>query len=127
CSSSARSAARTCTGGGYASGRSPTCSSSVRSRSSASRGRTCSDLPRKARVLCDEILVRALRAPAALAMEIGDDERRRRLAVHARLECGGERGLDQRLDVVERLVRRAAEQDSPAPELPVRARDARGL
>ena len=39
----------------------------------------------------------------------------------------GERLLDQRLDVVEALVRRAAEQQAAAAELPVRRRDPRRL
>ncbi len=45
----------------------------------------------------------------------------------ARAVRGRERLLDQRLDVVERLVRRAAEQEAAAAELPVRGGDARRL
>ena len=65
----------------------------------------------------------AQRAAAALAVEPREHERRHRLAVHAGRVRLGERLLDQRLDVVEALVRRAAEQQAAAAELPVRRRD----
>src|SRR4051794_3753408 len=82
------------------------------------------DLAREPRVLRDQRLVRVLRAPTALAMEIREDVRRHRLARHGVVVGRAERLLDQRLDVVERLVGRPAEQEPSAADLPVRARDA---
>ena len=86
---------------------------------------TCSgrggDLAGEPRVADDQVAVRRERAPAALAVQVGEDERRHALAVHALGRRCRERLLDQRLDVVEALVRRAAEQQAAAAELPVRA------
>src|SRR5205823_14317991 len=74
-----------------------------------------------------EVAVRAQRATAALAMEEGEDVRRHGLARDAFGVRLAERLLDQRFDVVERVVRRAAEEEAGASELPVRVRDPSGL
>ncbi len=67
------------------------------------------DLACEAGVADDQVAVRGQRAAAALAVQVGKDERRHRLAVHTfGLGCG-ERPLDQRFDVVEAVVRRASQ------------------
>ena len=62
-------------------------------------------------------------APAARRVQAREHERRHRTAAHAGRGGLGERLLDQRLDVVEALVGRAAEQEAAAAELPVRRGD----
>src|SRR5581483_8516848 len=104
------------------SGRSPGATSRPVSAGSGDR-----DLAREPRVLRDEGLVRALRAAAALAMQVREDVRRHRLARHALLARCAERPLDQRLDVLQRLVRRAPDEKAAAAEVPVRERDPRSL
>src|SRR5204863_6173903 len=89
--------------------------------SSGSRDR---DLACELRVLRDQILVRALRAAPALAVQVREDERRHRLPGDLLVACGRERPLDQRLDVVERLVGRPADEEAGAAQLPVCVRDA---
>src|SRR5439155_17585892 len=101
--------------------------SATRLRPLPRRSSPASDLAGEPRVPGDELPVRALRPPAALAVQIGEDERRHRLPADTLVVRGAERLLDQRLDVVERLVGWAAEQEAGAAELPVLVRDLRRL
>ena len=80
------------------------------------------DLAREPRVLRDQVAVRLQRSAAALAVEVGEDERRHRLARDAFASRGAQRVLDQRLDVLERSIRRPPEQQAAPVELPVCAR-----
>src|SRR5438105_892034 len=72
------------------------------------------DLSRETGVLRHERFVRGLGATAALAVQVREDIRRHRLAAHSVCSGRRQRLLDQRLDVVERLVGRPAEQESCA-------------
>ena len=69
---------------------------------------------------------RSVRPPLSRC-RIGEDERRHGLPVHALGRRVGERALDQRLDVVEALVGRPADEQPAAAELPVGGGDLRRL
>ena len=82
----------------------------------------------RAGVRGDERAVGGERPAAASLVEERKDERRHRLAGHAARRGLGERLLDQRLDVVEALVRRPGEQRvrrRRAPSAPARPRPPR--
>ena len=57
-------------------------------------------------------------------MQVGEDERRDGLPAHPVRASSVQGVRDQGLDVVQRIVRRAAEQEAVAAELPVCPRDA---
>src|ERR687895_2064613 len=74
----------------------------------------------------DKLAVRGERAATGLAVQVGEAERRHRLPFDALRAGGGEGALDQRLDVVEALVRGSRQDDGRvAAEGPVRLRDQR--
>ena len=106
---------------------SPSTSSTSSTRRLADRHVRGGDLAREARVRDDQVTVRGERPAARLAVQVREHERRHRLAVHALRVGRRERLLDQRLDVVEALVGRPAEQQPSAAELPVRVGDLRRL
>src|SRR5215211_5987152 len=85
------------------------------------------DLGGELRVRDDEGTVRGERPAAASLVQEREHERRHRLAANA-LPLGlAQRLLDERLDVVEALVRRPGDEEAAAAELPVRPRNRRGL
>src|SRR5581483_4492544 len=79
---------------------------------SSERGR--GDLAGEPRVADDQLAIRAQRLAAALRVQVGEHERRHRLAVHTLRVGVAQCLLDQRLDVVEALVRGPAEQQPAA-------------
>ena len=81
------------------------------------------DLGCQAGVGDDQLAVRGQGAALAAFVQECQDEGSHRLACHVASCGGGERLLEQRLDVLQARVRRTREQQPAAPELPMRRRD----